>query len=196
MYSDRWSPTLRQGDIIGPILLPLVGNKQEAISVMGSIRDEVGGTPKQMILDASHRLVAVVSHDCEFNEGKRDRILVARVKEVPRDLSDDALAAMRLSNDVEARHAADEAVDGVDNFLLDPCPDVYESPHVVVFTTITPYPIKMVDQLHAAKRAELRHDQRLLFRRKLAWFFLRNPEDVPDATKRSPAEILGRLHGT
>jgi hypothetical protein len=39
-----------------------------------------------------------------------------------------------------------------------------------VVTTITPFPMKMRSGFAAVKRAEMRHDQRVLFRDKLAWF--------------------------
>jgi hypothetical protein len=190
VYSERWSPTLRQGDILGPVLLPLVGKRHEVISTLGGLADESGADPDRMILTAARRYVAVVSHDCEFNEGKRDRLLLARVQEIPRELTEEQQAALRESNDVEARHDVGKNVAGVDSFLLDPLDGHFENPQVVVFTTITPFPMKTADDLHAEKRAELRHEHRLLLRRKLAWFFLRTQDDVAEDEKRPPSEVL------
>ena len=191
MYSDLWSPTLRQGDILGPLPVPLVGKQLDVVSKFDDLSAQTGGPPVQMLVPAARRYVAVLSHDCEFNEGKRDRLLLARVGEVDKRLDADAIAELRVSNDVEGRHAAKKSVDGVDSFVLDPLDGVFDSPKLIVFTTTTPWPAaaQMIRKLQAAKVAELEHEHRLLLRRKLAWFFLRSPDDVPQGDKR-PKEAI------
>jgi len=189
MYSELWSPRLRQGDVLGPLHLPLVGRKQEVIAALEAVGSETGGAADRMIVPAARRHVVVVSHDCEFNEAKRDRLLLARVQSVPQSPGLD-FDALRASNDIDARHAAGAPVVGVDNFVLDPLPEHFEEPQVVVFTTVTPYPAKnMLAELQRVKQAELLHSQRLLLRRKLAWFFLRGEEDVDEAEKRPAVEV-------
>ena len=188
MYSERWSPRLRQGDILGPLPLPLLGTQFEVVaptrSLTSGIETSAGG---KIIIDAENVVVAVISHDCEFNDDKRNKLLVARLQNVPGNLDSEQREALRGSNDVAARVEADEAIAGVDSFLLAPLPGRYEQEQVVNFGTITPLPMKMKADLLSVKRAELRHDVRELFRAKLAWFFGRHADDMPDDQKR-PAD--------
>lgn len=192
MYSDVWSPTLRQGDVLGPVPVPMVGNQQEVLSRVASPAATVGGRVEQVLFPLKSRYVAVVSHDCEFNEGKRDRLLLARIQGAPKD-KPDVIEALRRSNDIEARHAAGEQVDGVDNYLLEPIPGEFDWPHVVVFSTIMPFSTTGLRDFHLAKKAELEHEHRLRFRTKLAWFFIRSPEDVDADQKMPPDEFLRSL---
>lgn len=194
MYSELWSPSLRQGDVLGPLYVPMVGNKQTVISSLVGPGGGVGDEVEQMLFPAKSRYVTVVSHDCEFNEGKRDRLLVARMQNTPRD-DPELVEKLRQSNDVEARHAAKEQVDGVDNFLFEPLEGAFEYPYVAVFSTIIPFPAADVVGYQRIKKAELTHEHRLLFRTKLAWYFVRGPEDVPEDEKKPPEEVLGALNG-
>jgi hypothetical protein len=100
------------------------------------IAEPSGGAVQKMLVPAKPRYVVIASHDCEFNDGKRDRIVVARLMAVPQHQAHQ-VDTLRLSNDIEARHMADEPVDGVDNFLFDPLDDCLPEPHVAVFTTLT-----------------------------------------------------------
>jgi len=194
VYSDLWSPTLRQGDVLGPLHLPLIGNNHEVIATLPDIASETVGTAERMILPASRRYVVIVSHDCEFNEGKRDRVLLARIQSPQKVPTAPDIGVLRASNDVDARNAAKASVDGVDVFVIDPLDGHFDEPQMVVFTTITPFPAKkMLRQLQAVKRAEMDHSTRLLLRRKLAWFFLRSQDDVPPDSKRPAAEVMKKF---
>jgi hypothetical protein len=190
MWSDDWSPTLRQGDIIGPIWMPMIGKKD--LDVVGSVGIAAMEMtePKQALVPISPRYVAVVSHDCEFNENKRERLLVARVQTIDPRMTPEQINEARESNDVEARHNANKHVDGVDSFVIDPIDGVSDAFQAVSFTTIMPVPMPQVTALLGAKVAELTHDQRLIYKRKLIWFFTRSNEDVPADAKRPRAEIL------
>jgi hypothetical protein len=195
MYSELWSSRLRQGDIVGPIPIPLLGKKPQVITSVpsfGTSEGEVQG----VFLTAPARYAAVVSHDCEFNEEKREFILLARVQRIDPRLTPEQIEVVRLSNDVRGRHAAgEEKIAGVDNFLIDPIEGHLTTPHVIAFTAIVPFPTtqSMLDDLHRAKRAELVHDERCLLKQKLAWFFIRTDDDVPAADKRPKAEVMAEL---
>lgn len=185
MYADRWSPALRQGDILGPVPIPLLGTRFEIISESRSLTEEVSASAKgKVIIEADYSHVAVISHDCEFNENKRNKLLVARLQRLPGNLTDERTIAVWASNNVEARAESGESIAAVDNFALEPCAGVFDAPHVVSFTTVTPLPMSMATDLVAVKKAELTHDIRELFRKKLAWFFGRAADDIPDDEKR------------
>jgi hypothetical protein len=184
LYSDRWSPGLRQGDVLGEISLPSLGAELKVVTTTRSLIDDVTSSPLEHVLvPASPRYVVVVSHDCEFNESKRNRLLVARIESAPGNLSPEQLDDLRESNDVRARASAGKDVAGVDSFLLAPVRGAFTEERVAVFTTITPLPMKMKAGLVGAKRAEMRHEQRVLFREKLAWFFGRIADDIGDEHK-------------
>ena len=105
---------------------------------------------------------------------------------MPGNLTPEERAALRASNDVEARAEANETVAGVDCYLFDPLEGVLEEECIASFTTITPLPMKFADDFLAAKRAELEHSHRELFRKKLAWFFGREADDIPDHQRIDP----------
>jgi hypothetical protein len=200
VYSDRWSPGLRQGDIVGKIQLPLLGKKFEVSVDTQSLVAPVSGAalPRRAFVPIEETFVVVVSHDCEFNEGKRNKLLVARLQRPPGNLDSDQLDALRASNDFEARIRADQPVAGVDNWVFRSLPGVLEVEHVVSFTTITPLPMTMRDDLRSVKRAELLHEERVRFREKLAYFMGRKADDVPDADKvpaPAPSDARSGVHG-
>lgn len=187
MYSARRSPRLRQGDILGPLPLPLLGTEFSIeFKSKTLIQPALGAQEFNVTLRAEEMLVTVISHDCEFNEGKRNKLLVARLQKVRGNLDAEQRADLRASNDVEARAAAELPVAGVDGFIFDPVDGLFDEEQAASFTTITPLPMKMKDELYAQKRVELDHDSRVLFRRKLAWFFGRDAEDIPDEEKIDP----------
>lgn len=72
--------------------------------------------------------------------------------------------------------------------LSTPVPACLEASHVVNFATITALPMSMKQDLEAAKKAEMNHDHRVLFRTKLAWFFGRVAEDIPDDQRVQPPQ--------
>ncbi len=187
MYSPVWSPRLRQGDIVGPLFLPTLGKNFQWVtpgtSLTGTLADQKAG---KVLIDGEYHLLAVVSHCCEFNEGKRNKFLVARLQSPPGNLTAEQMEALEKSNDVEARAEEKESIAGVDTFLLDPLPDYFEQPQVVVFTAITPVPMSMREDFAKSKLAELDQATRERFRSKLAWFFGRHAEDIPDEEKSLP----------
>lgn len=164
--------------------LPLMG-KDVALSFRSGslITPAVGEADLTVTLPAARILLTIISHDCEFNEAKRNKLLVARLQPPQGNLSEEQREDLRASNDVEARSEAGLDVAAVDHFLFSPAPGVLADEQVAAFTTITPLPMKMADDLYSVKRAELTHENRVLFRRKLAWFFGRGGEDIPDDEK-------------
>jgi hypothetical protein len=188
MYSDRWSPRLRQGDVLGPLPLPLMGTDFSVTFRSKSLLDPSLEDEQLSVTIPAARVVAVViSHDCEFNEAKRNKLLLARLQGVQGNLTAEQRQDLRESNDVEARAAAKLKVAGVDTFLFSPLPGVFEDEQVANFGTITPLPMKMADELRKQKRAELDQETRVLFRLKLAWFVGRAADDIPDDQKIDPA---------
>lgn len=187
MYSAKWSPGLRQGDILGPIPLPLMGNSFGLVITSNTlIAPEVGDEKFSVTIEAQKVVVTVISHDCEFNEGKRNKLLVARLQKPQGNFTEQERQDLRDSNDVQARSDAGLTVMAVDSFLLDPVPGVFDEAQVVNFATITPLPMKMVNDLKGQKRAELDQATRVLFRLKLAWFVGRAAEDIPEDDKVDP----------
>jgi hypothetical protein len=169
---------------VGRIFFPYLGAEVQTLATTRSLVEEVAGAPtERVIVPGDRRFVVIVSHDCEFNVGKRNRLLVARIEPVPGHLKPEQLDDLRESNDVRARAAAGKTVAGVDSFVLAPLPGAFEIEQIAVFTTITPLPMKMAEGLRSAKRAEMNHDARVLFRDKLAWFVGRAEDDISDDEK-------------
>ena len=148
MYADKWSPGLRQGDILGPIPLPLLGTNFDVVFEAKSLVAPAAGDGKLWVTIPAERVVTtVISHDCEFNEGKRNKLLVARLQKPQGNLTDDQRQALRDSNNVQARADAGLDVTAVDAFLFDPLPGVFQEEQVANFATITPLPMKMAGEL-------------------------------------------------
>jgi hypothetical protein len=180
--------------------LPLMGKNVALGFNTGSLlAAALGDAELTVTLPAAKMLLTIVSHDCEFNEAKRNKLLVARLQAPQGNLTDEQREGLRASNDVEARAAAELPVDAVDHFLFSPLPGVFANEQVAAFTTITPLPMKMADDLYSVKRAELTHENRVLFRKKLAWFVGRGGEDIPEDEKidaPTPAELEERMRAT
>lgn len=189
MYSRLWSPTLRQGDILGPAFLPTIGRTFEWVIEDSSLTGDADARERRkIVIPGEKHYLAVVSHCCEFNEGKRNKFLLARLKSMPGNLNDEERTALRLSNDVAKRAEEDAAIAGVDAFVVEPIHGSFESEQVVAFTTITAFPMAMKDDLAKVKKAELDHAARIQFREKLAWFFGRAADDIPDGEKEEPQD--------
>src|SRR5579862_7324579 len=133
MYSPRWSPGLRQGDVLGKINFPLPKSTIQWM-VSGGLAALPGGQPTAAVIQATPRFVAVVSHDCEFNEDKRLHFLVARIDDLG-PVSDEQIAFLRRGNDVEAS-AGEGREFPVDSFILDPLPGAFDKPMRINFCTI------------------------------------------------------------
>jgi hypothetical protein len=130
------------------------------------------------VFHAKMQYIAVVSHDCEFNEDKRKHFLVAKVEVLPHELSDEELGMLRLENDIERAGAA-----ALDTFYLDPIEGVFDRPRRINFCTITPFSTESAEEVRLFKRAELDQTTRVQLRTKLGYFFARAAEDVPDDEK-------------
>src|SRR4051812_40457558 len=100
MYEARWSPRLRQGDVFGPIFFPLAkrGMRLVTVETSASLEGDAPDVQEAMVSGASRHAV-VLSHDCEFNEGKRPFFVVGRIQSLPRDVSEERLEELRLGND-------------------------------------------------------------------------------------------------
>ena len=137
-------------------------------------------TTGDVIVPCKEMLGIVLSHDCEFNEGKRSHFVMARVhRPGGKDVDIDEL---RAGNDI--RSAADDGrAVAYDTFLLEPCPEVFDEPHIANFPTMMSLPMKVRDVVLGLKRAELGHETRVQLREKVALFFGRAADDVPDGDK-------------
>jgi hypothetical protein len=176
---------------LGPAFLPTIGRTFESVTEDSSLTGDVDASERRkVIISGEKHYLAVVSHCCEFNEGKRNKFLLARLKGVPGNLDDEERRALRLSNDVAKRAEGGEDIAGVDAFMVEPIPGAFEAEQVVAFTTITAFPMAMKNDLVKAKKAELDHATRVQFREKLAWFFGRVADDLPDAEKKEPPEDI------
>ena len=186
MYSAKWSPGLRQGDILGPIPLPLLGTDFSVVIPSRTLIAPAAADKFSVNIPAERMIVTVISHDCEFNEGKRNKLLVARLQKPRGNLTPEERQDLRYSNDVNARVDANLDIAAVNAFLFDPVAGVFEDEQVSNFETITALPMKMADDLRGQKRAELDQATRVLFRLKLAWFVSRAAEDIPEEEKVDP----------
>lgn len=174
---------------MGPFALPLLGKNFDltvrAQSLTGAVTTTAVG---KVLIDAAEVFAAIVSHDCEFNEGKRNKVLVARLQGVPKHLTPEEVEALKASNDVTARVAADEDIAGLDSFVVDPLDGAFADAQIINLATITPLPMGMAPDLLKAKKGELDQSVRVDLRMKLGWFFGRDAEDVADETKKAPPE--------
>ena len=189
MYYDRWSPGLRQGDILIDIPFPILPRKQIQVLVPGGLTLSVPqGTQGVTSVDAPLQIVMVLSHDCEFNEGKRLHFTVARVEGVSGKTTKEELDSLRMGNDVQAAAAGDNPI-ALDTFLLDPLEPHFAHPRRANLAAVTSIPMEHVAAALRQKRAELDQTTRVLLRRKLTYFWGRDTEDIPDEDKRSPDEL-------
>lgn len=198
MWSTRWSPRLRQGDVFGLVDFPL------AKAGYGRLLPESSpaATPtvedtQLLTIRGGKRYAVVVSHDCEFNEGKRAHFLAARLQEIPKDdrQNTDRLAELWRGNDYRACAAAGQPV-ALDAFIVPELPGLTSDPMLVNFVSTTAFPMKFRSEMLKLKRAEMEHSQRCLFREKLAAFFGRPADDVAEEYKidipDDPAELVWR----
>ena len=194
---DRWTPWLRQGDVFGPVDFPLQRSAFPRISPPASPATaaletqapsgvEPFATGPQALIQTAVAYAVVVSHDCEFNPGKRNFFLAARVDRMPHDVRNDSALVdeLRAGNDYHARSSEGNPI-ALDAFFLEPISGVlYGEPgYVANFTSITPFSMKFKKDLLKLKRAELKHSHREQLRAKLAVFFSRSSDDVADELK-------------
>jgi hypothetical protein len=184
VYSNRWSPRLRQGDVVGPLNYPKLKKAPREVVTSGW-----GGAQPETTLEtpASSKYAVVVSHDCEFNDTKRVQLLLARLDDFSQSTDEETKAAIKSANDairIREDHDDDEVgYDYIDTFVLDALPGRFDHDQLIRFTTITSWPMAMKDPIRELKQAELEHDHRVRLRNKLGFFFGRGGDDMPDEEK-------------
>ena len=186
MYAKLWSPKLRQGDVLDKVPFPIATpqlSQTFQTNLAGSILETLGSPT----VAAKPSLVVVVSHDCEFNEGKRTHFLVARIDGFPSELAAVDLAELEAGNDVEQASAAELAI-AADTFVLWPLEGLFPQARRINFAAMASIPMKSVDELVKFKKAELQHVHRVLLRKKLGVFFARETDDIADDQKHDPSE--------
>jgi hypothetical protein len=181
MYSDRWSPGLRQGDIFGEFPFPLLKGK-EVWGYGGGLSMTSPQSPIQVQMPTPLRWLIVLSHDCEFNEGKRTHFVVARIDSISAKATPEELDELRFANDYAAAVEAGVSIP-LDTFYLDPVPGAFASPMRANFACLAALPMEFCDKALELKRAELLHDERVRFRRKAGVFFGRDADDIPEDEK-------------
>lgn len=201
---DRWTPWLRQGDVFGPVDFPLQRSAFARIGIPASPGAAAALEPQaasvvepftsgpQALIQTTVAYAMVVSHDCEFNPGKRHFFLAARVDRMPHEVRTDRalIDELRAGNDYRARSSEGNPIE-LGAFFLEPIPSALDGElgYVANLTSITPFSMKFKKDLLKLKRAELEHSHRELLRAKLAVFFGRPGGDVPDDLKVDrPAE--------
>ena len=192
MYASQWSLSLRQGDILGKVRFPHAKTRFVWVGAGGGLSAATASEPTQAMVEVSPRYVMVISHDCEFNEGKRTHLLVARIDSVNAKLPPEELDELRRGNDVVAA-SKDGTPVALDSFIIDPLAGHFESHRRVNFTAVASYPMNYRDEALKLKRAELEHEQRLLLRAKIGYFFSRDADDVSDDQKVSAEEFRRRF---
>lgn len=137
------------------------------------------------IMVSSARYALVVSHDCDFNEGKRDFFLAASIHDLnPQDQKPERLEKLRQDNDADRHTAATQIT--LRGFFLEPLPGIFEEPKLAVFDTITPIAMKFRGDMLKVKRAEMDHEHRVMLRKKLGLFISREEKDIEDELKVEP----------
>jgi hypothetical protein len=189
VYSNRWSgDRLRQGDVLGKVPFPLPSQEDRLVGTQGAVTALIGAA-EMRLTQASPRYVAVISHDCEFNEGKRKHFLVARVENLRKDLTNEQLEELRRGNDVD-ESSKDERKFPVDTFYLDPIEGVFEEPQRINFCAVAAFETSSIGELRKLKKAELDQPTRVLLRAKLGFFFGRDAEDdFPDDERIDAPEV-------
>ncbi len=140
----------------------------------------------------STRYAVVVSHDCDFNEGKREYFLAASIHELDqRDRKPERTEKLRLDNDARRHSPANQIA--LRGFLLEPIPGCFEEPMLAIFDTITPISMRFKAEMVRLKRAEMEHEHRVRLREKLALFLARGVDDISQELKVDPPENSAEL---
>jgi hypothetical protein len=148
--------------------------------------------PNMAIMVSSPRYAVVISHDCDFNEGKRDFFLAASIHELDRrDRQPERLNKLRRDNDARNHTPANQIV--LRGFLLEPVPGHFEEPMLALFETITPIAMKFKADMLKLKRAEMKHADRVMLREKLMLFAGRQENDIPDEMKTPPPDDVAEM---
>jgi hypothetical protein len=170
---DNWSEQLRQGDVVGPIRFPNYTANMTVPAQLSSLSmsAESGELQNRIIVDSKSYKVVVLSHCCEFNDDKRDRLLVAPIWPAPADKVD----SLRENNDVIRRLSQDgvDTVGWVNSFLYEEAAGVFDRPNAVRFEQMVSLPKAWHDDFMADKQVEITDAVRDQLRLKLAYFFYR-----------------------
>jgi hypothetical protein len=193
VYAERWTPeVLRQGDVVGEIPFPTPKLNLHGVvqaTFVGVTREKI----ESFVVPASYRYAVVVSHDCEFNEGKRETFHLARLVRIPYDLSDEQQEKLWAFNDPFIDEHGEPKYGAIDTFVVEPIVGRFEHRMLVDFGSITPFPMTLAQQVLALKCAEMLHAEREKLRRKVAFYFGRDAEDDVAAEETlDPAVVLQR----
>jgi hypothetical protein len=193
LWSPLWSHRLRQGDIFGLIDYPSAkAGISRGTSPPGAPVHTKIDKPNMAIMVSSPRYALVISHDCDFNEGKRDFFLAASIHELDRrDRKPERLEKLRRDNNARSHTPANQIA--LKGFLLEPVPGHFEEPMLALFETITPIAMKFKVDMLKLKRAEMNHAHRVMLREKLMLFAGRQEDDIPDNLKASPPDDAADL---
>jgi hypothetical protein len=165
---------------------------QRATSPAGHPTHASLADPKLAIMACSARYAVVVSHDCDFNEGKREYFLAASIHELDeRDRKPERTEKLRLDNDARRHSPANQIA--LRGFLLEPIPGCFEEPMLAIFDTITPISMRFKAEMLRLKRAEMEHEHRVRLREKLALFVARAVDDISQELKVNPPEDPAEL---
>ena len=181
MYATRWSPGLRQGDILKDIPFAIPTSKVSWVYESGVAQRASAATPRALIY-AQSRTGMVISHDCEFNERKRPLFIVARVENLNARLTPEQVEQLRLGNDLAKASELGVNV-ALDTFFLEPRPPFLSQPMRVNFCAVTSLPMEDAANFANLKRVELDQHNRELLRSRLAMFFGRPANDIGDEEK-------------
>jgi hypothetical protein len=154
----------------------------ESGGLMGSSTES---KPEMSVVSIKQQFVMVLSHDCEFNEGKRHYFMVGRIDGFPGKISEEQLLLVQAGNDI-ATAIKKELKIPLDVFYLEPLGGVFDKPQYVNFGAATFMSMDFTKEALAQKRAELLHEHRVLLRTKLGYFFGRPADDIPDEEKKPP----------
>jgi hypothetical protein len=202
MYVPRWSRDPRQGDIFGTYPYPKLKNLPQITERPQGWQGE-GGTATVLEYPAEYQYAVLISHCCEFREGKRERFLIARIQSFPPRMSDEMRAQVEASNaavQIEEPEAATEFAtpgDGekpepkeryeyLELFVLDPLPGCFADKMLVDFSTIMSIHKGMIPYLKSDKKAEFEQEDREQFRKKLGMFLARDAGDVKEDRRVDP----------
>jgi hypothetical protein len=186
VYAALWSRDLRQGDVFGLTLYPKLKNQPQIVQ---KPKGWAPGAGSEVALEypADKQYAVVISHCCEFREGKRERFLIARVQKFPERMESEMRAAIEASNAaVRVDEHQPERREWLEFFVLDPVAGCFEDKRLVDFTTIMSVNKAMRGHIDDEKKAELEQPYREQFRKKLGLFLARDAPDVKQDRRIEP----------
>jgi hypothetical protein len=186
VYVARWSRNLRQGDIFGLTLYPKLKSQPRIARTHGWQVDAEQAIALEYLADEQYAVV--ISHCCEFSEGKRERFLIARTQKFPPRMEPEMRATIEASNAaVRVDEDQPERREWLEFFVLDPVVGCFDDDkRLVDFTTIMSVHKTMISHIKDMKKAELEQPHREQFRKKLGLFLARDADDVKEDRRIEP----------